>query len=628
MLARSHARGHTSRPSTLKHEMACTKAGCSVHPSILGVDDELIVRTFASHTPLSDVDLPRIAAGESNSLLVPRTLKMSSRSTARKRLSTKSSPQFFVSSRSSSNSSSSSSSNDDDDNNDNGNGGDVHTSSREDQNNHRRLNLQRELSNSWKPQKARLTTPRKSSSRRLTVGEADRTPSYVQVQKKTLSSVPVERGTFHRETRGKASQTRSFSLGRSPPSDEDGRNNVKALLSRASSGGNEHKQHKHRRAAQEKEKQTTVPIQEHVACSNYLSSRAQEILRKKGLSGKGDRHPGGIPSVIFFSDSSLNGTLDTACSTIETAESSIDIGANTMEEYNLMPVPSKWLEEAPHLRKICKSNQIWEAYQKFRSSVEYNAKHRASKRAISQLVEETYMFPFAKSSGGLQWPNNSYTEIKTVAFNRQDEIKFLDVSAVVFSPVAVPRAAEFCHHYEVKSGECIIAIAKWKYRTIYISPTTADGIKKGPWMTICSTKQVHGGIKDADVSGLSPEAIAAMRNWLIGTANCNSARSVLDDFDFLRFVFASTLTPLKPTDSSSRICMHSLTRSSVTETETNKRRHMDELRDSFAKTRPISWLEFEVRKATGRLRPRDQVKAEAIGRKSPVKPRTTDAKAT
>lgn len=567
-------------------------------------------------------------------------------------LSTRSSPQLVVSI------------SDDDDENGDGVGGEKI----------RRPSLQRQLSASWELRQLRRTrsresptySPSSSIERRLTGKERDRLPSsrshatigagpgvaedaganhapaadnlqYVQVKKKTLSS--AERGSFHRQRSFRASERRSMSQSRlSMPSGEDARERSRAEL-RASEG--KEKQHKNRpQKPQEggvtKKKQTDVPIQEHVACSNYLSSRAEQILRKKRLTGKDEQHPGGIPSVIFFSDGSLNSTLDTACSTIETAESSIDIVANTIEEYNLMPVPEKWLDEAPHLRKICKSNQIWEAYEKFRSTIEYNAKHRrASKRSSTQRIKETYMYPFAKSRGGLQWPNSSYTEIKSVEFNRQDEIKLLDVSAVVFSPIAVPRAIEFGHHYEVVAlGEYIIAVAKWKYRTIYISPTTADGIKKGPWMTICSTKQQQGATKRSDVAGLSPEAIAAMRNWLIGTSDHNSARSVLDDFDYLRFVFASTLTPLKPPDSSLRICMHSLTRSaaketsSSTEDETHKKRHMDELRDSFAKNRPISWLEYEVRKATGRLRPRDQVQAGALGRKSPVEQKAASAKTT
>mmetsp|Transcript_13607 Transcript_13607/g.28926 ORF Transcript_13607/g.28926 Transcript_13607/m.28926 type:complete len:578 (-) Transcript_13607:1152-2885(-) len=572
-------------------------------------------------------------------------LRMSSRR-IREMLSTRSSPQLVVSSS----------------DGDDGNGDDVGDE------NIRRPSLQRQLSASWEPRQLRRTrnrespkySPSSSTERRLSGKERDRLPSswsdaargagpgvageaganhapaadnvqYVQVRKKNLNS--AERGSFHRQRSFRASERRSISQsGLRMPSGEGARERSRAELRASEGKERQHKNrpHEHQQGHATKKKQTDVPIQEHVTCSNYLSSRAEQIIRKKRLTGKND----GIPSVIFFSDSSLNGTLDTACSTIETVESSVDFVANTIEEYNLMPVPAKWLDEAPHLRKICKSNQIWEAYEKFRSTIEYNAKHRrASKRSSAQLIKETYMYPFTKSRGGAQWPKCSYTEMKSVEFNRQDEIKLLDVSAVVFSPIAVPRAIEFGHHYEVVAlGEYIVAVAKWKYRTIYISPTTADGIKKGPWMTICSTRQQQGVTKRSDVAGLSQESIAAMRNWLIGTSDHNSARSVLDDFDFLRFVFASTLTPLKPPDSSSRICMHSISRSdaeegsSSKEDETHKRRHMDELRDSFAKNRPISWLEYEVRKATGRLRPRDQVQAAALGRKSPIEQKAAYSK--
>ena len=207
----------------------------------------------------------------------------------------------------------------------------------------------------------------------------------------------------------------------------------------------------------------------------------------------------------------------------------------------------------------------------------------------------------------------------------------LDMAAMAFSPFAIPRAIQLRHNYTTStqarqqdSVEVNVEVveASWNYRVVDLCASKSENpVKHGKWKALASV-QLEGDRVVAryryDASGINHRVISKIRKWLLGIKHDGAdAEKILSDFDLFRLIFAATFTSLTPpllsgnqTASSSFLLFHrSIGRpwpsNRISSNEDLLR--IAELELEIGKEiRETSWLEYEVRMATGRLRDQDQ----------------------
>jgi hypothetical protein len=210
----------------------------------------------------------------------------------------------------------------------------------------------------------------------------------------------------------------------------------------------------------------------------------------------------------------------------------------------------------------------------------------------------------------------------------------LAMTAMVFSPFAIPRAIQLRHTYTTsiqirqqddKELNVAVVEASWNFRIVDLcaakTAKSENRVKHGQWKALASV-QLEVDQVDApyryDASGINHGAVSEIRKWLFGIRHDGAdAEKILNDFDLFRLIFAATFTSLTPSllsdnegaNTSSLLFRRSIGRpwpsNRILSNEDLLR--IAELELELGKEiRETSWLEYEVRMATGRLRDQDQ----------------------
>ena len=358
--------------------------------------------------------------------------------------------------------------------------------------------------------------------------------------------------------------------------------------------------------------------------------------------------------------------LEDSLSTVETAELSMsmssscsieDVVLRMIEKYSLLEMPpclAHGKEGTQSIQDICSNNNAWQSYARFREEVENGEGLCSSTNSnYHQLLlqEASYdlravahkiSYPYPKCIGAYMWPKCVYTRINDMGVSwecpndvqvepkQPPKIINLDMTAMVFSPFAIPRAIELRHTYttstQTRQQDSVEVVeASWNYRIVDLcaakTAKSENCVKHGQWKALASV-QLEGDRVVApyryDVSGINHRTVSKIRKWMLGIRHDGADdETILSDFDLFRLIFAATFTSLTPpllsgneTASISSLLFHrSIGRpwpsNRVISNEDLLR--IAELELELGKEiRETSWLEYEVRMATGRLRDQDQ----------------------
>ena len=405
-------------------------------------------------------------------------------------------------------------------------------------------------------------------------------------------------------------------------------------------------------------------------------------LRGKSVVGRDGKYMGvpmaGGDTKVISSPISKSKTckdaknLQDSLSTVETAELSMsmssscsieDVVLRMIEKYSLLEMPPRLAhgkEGTQSTQDVCSDNNAWQSYAQFREEVENGEGLCSStdskyhqlllQEASSDLraVAHKISYPYPKCIGAYMWPKCVYTRINDMGVSwecpnhvqvepeQPPKIINLNMTAMVFSPFAIPRAIQLRHNYttstQTRQQDSIevnveVVEASWDYRVVDLcaSETTKSEnrvhVKHGQWKALASV-QLDGDRVVApyryDASGINHKTVSKIRRWLLGIRHDGAdAETILGDFDLFRLIFAATFTSLTPpllsgneTASTSSLLFHrSIGRpwpsNRISSNEDLLR--IAELELELGKEiRETSWLEYEVRMATGRLRDQDQ----------------------
>lgn len=399
-----------------------------------------------------------------------------------------------------------------------------------------------------------------------------------------------------------------------------------------------------------------------------IARRRKSIVAKDNNDMAGGDTKAKKSSLVSKSKSCKNAkNLEDSLSTVETAELSTSISSSCsiedvvlrmIEKYSLLEMPSclaKRKEDIQSIQDICSDNNTWQSYARFREEVENgeglcsstNSKYHQLllQEASSDLraVAHKISYPYPKCIGAYMWPKCVHTRIngmsvswecaKDVEVEPEEPPKIinLDMTAMVFSPFAIPRAIQLRHAYTTSAQtqqrdgievNMEVVEASWNYRIVDLCAAKRESrVKHGQWKALASVQLDGDRIvapKMYDASGINHRVISKIRKWLLGTKHDGAdAEKILSDFDLFRLIFATMFTSLTPplssgneaANSSSLLFHHSIGRpwpsNSIVSNEDLLR--IAELELGLGKEiRGTSWLEYEVRMATGHLRDQDQ----------------------
>lgn len=329
--------------------------------------------------------------------------------------------------------------------------------------------------------------------------------------------------------------------------------------------------------------------------------------RRKSIVGRDGKHRGGGDAKAERSSSMSNlkpckqdaKTLEDSLSTVETAELSTSISSyctnddvvlRMIEKYSLLEMPSCLAREkeiAHSIQGIWSDNNAWQSYARFREEVENgeglcsstnsNYHQLLLQEASSDLhaVAHKISYPYPKSIGAYKWPECVHTRINDMSLNwecandievepeQPPKIINLDMTAMVFSPFAIPRAIQLRHTYTTSiqirqqdDKELIVAVveASWNFRIVDLcaakTAKSENRVKHGQWKALASV-QLEVDQVDApyryDASGINHGTVSEIRKWLFGIRHDGAdAEKILNDFDLFRLIFAATFTSLTP----------------------------------------------------------------------------------
>mmetsp|Transcript_25817 Transcript_25817/g.55959 ORF Transcript_25817/g.55959 Transcript_25817/m.55959 type:complete len:530 (+) Transcript_25817:85-1674(+) len=322
-----------------------------------------------------------------------------------------------------------------------------------------------------------------------------------------------------------------------------------------------------------------------------------------------------------------------------------DIVLKMVEDYSLLDVPEQWLNKSPQLRQLCSNIDAWRKYSKFRKAVTKGAGYRPKSSSddddIPQQVSQDQgndilkktdedlrtlssllSYPYPKCIGAYMWPDSAYIRINHLSSNENEEnqvvVNSLDMTAMIFSPLAVPRAIHLIHKYDRDAGtDNVVVHATFDYRTVSFQH---GKVERGAWNNLVSVEISNNEIVSTNVDGLT-RAVSDLRGWLFGAAadgtgasdardELEGATAILDDYALMSLIFATAFTPLTPSSSyHSPLWQRGIgpTWPSNHMVLDDDKRRINELQLELGKTiRETSWLEYEARRLTGHLRRQDE----------------------
>lgn len=325
-----------------------------------------------------------------------------------------------------------------------------------------------------------------------------------------------------------------------------------------------------------------------------------------------------------------------------------DIILKMVEDYSLLDVPEKWLNKSPQLRQLCSNVDAWRTYSKFRRAVTKGAGYRpqsndANNDDIPQQVlqdqgndilkktdddlrdlSSVLSYPYPKCIGAYMWPDSAHVRINHMDLSSNEKelkqvVNSLDMTAMIFSPLAVPRAIQLIHKYDRNAGtDNVVVHATFDCRTVSFQN---GKVERGAWNKFVSVEINNDEIISTNVDGLTQHAVSDLRGWLFGAAadgtsatdaraEYEGATAILDDYALLSLIFATAFTPLTPSSSyHSPLWQRSIgpTWPSNHMVLDDDKRRINELQLELGKTiRETSWLEYEARRVTGHLRRQDE----------------------
>ena len=262
-------------------------------------------------------------------------------------------------------------------------------------------------------------------------------------------------------------------------------------------------------------------------------------------------------------------------------------------------------------------NETWKRYYDFRMKLEKD----------DEIIKEdedcdgsVYLLHKYKDSlthevdrvGFEPWLQHTKQRIYDICW-QDDIIRSVSTSATIFAPYVLPRALVLDHEYHCRTlySSCELHCS-WHFRLVrFDGEPHGDQVQKrkrldDEFELLCSNgykdppqvkKRVRWvPVEDIDVHNFTPNTVRRMREWLFGS---HKSSQVLDDFAFLRLIFASCGTAdFGPPQGHVGYTWSP---------------DLDTLKEMIAKgflgeddDASLSWLEYQARLVSGALRPQDK----------------------
>lgn len=303
---------------------------------------------------------------------------------------------------------------------------------------------------------------------------------------------------------------------------------------------------------------------------------------------------------------------------------------NCIAGFGLEPLP--WTNDG--LTKLGQAdNDTWKRYYDFRMKLEKedeiieededdDGSIRVLHKCKDGLKDEVYRVGFEP------WLQHTKQRVDDICWQDSDDIRSVTTSATIFAPYALPRALVLEHEYHFRSrySSCEF-YCYWRFRLVrFDGEPNGDKVQqklalkypKGWILTnptyvadeemevLCSNGYIDPPrvqeevdwvrVEDIDVQNFSPTTVRRMREWLFGS---HKSTQVLDDFAFLRLIFASYGTADFGTLQGDAGYAWSPDREMRKEMIAEG--VMGEDDDAH-----LSWLEYQARLVSGAIRPQDK----------------------
>jgi len=311
------------------------------------------------------------------------------------------------------------------------------------------------------------------------------------------------------------------------------------------------------------------------------------------------------------------------------------------KKFGLTPVPKDW--ESEKLKEISQAdNEIWKRYYDYRIKIksldedEEDSPHDEKrgnlwieisdglKGEIENIASSNEESKFLANS----WLSHSKRNITHLCWEYSDELRSGTYSAIIFSPYSIPHAISLKHRYHNRDRFYSVEFhVTWEFKLIrFDDKGPGDTISKklakrfpGGWHysdespciynalvneeLLCSDCFIDPPSKAAewtkvehiDVSNLTPGTIYRIREWLYGSSH--KSREIIDDFSFLRLLFAACGCADFKTPKARYIGY---------KWHSSRSEFMDQVEKINPKGHSLNWLEYQVRLISGTLRPLDK----------------------
>lgn len=203
------------------------------------------------------------------------------------------------------------------------------------------------------------------------------------------------------------------------------------------------------------------------------------------------------------------------------------------------------------------------------------------------------------NDNGFPWFENTFIDIERYVPDAYgcNELQSATYKAIVFSPYAIPHAIELQHRYHRRARWSTMEFyATWAYSL----KTYDNGVSSSnEMMQLCSNCYEDEELRadTIELDGLTTSTVDRMREHLFGTL---SSKSYLDDFSFMKLIFASMATPNFETVEGE------IGHGWFPDSKVSKQIVAEGIFPSEDEIKGIQWLEYEVRRVTNALRPIDK----------------------
>lgn len=305
----------------------------------------------------------------------------------------------------------------------------------------------------------------------------------------------------------------------------------------------------------------------------------------------------------------------TLFATIMSTANDVNWRQKCIDEFKLLSIPAEWKVDE---KTSTATNDVWRAYFHHRKQCESRAKtlyagqdsdgydYYLEKDLVKQCRNKLKQMQEAIGGAASTWLDITYVQVTELVpeYDGIGDISTAEYKAIVWSMYAIPHSVELEHRYHCRPRYSSVEFStSWyytlKYYTDVVSTFREDKRK------LCSNcfEDERLRLDCIDARGLDSYTVSCLRLHLFG-ANSDESKQALNDFDFLRLLFASMATPDFETLKGNVGYAWQPGLGSRAEKELVDEGLVANIRDAM--TIKIKWLEYEVRRVTDTLRPIDK----------------------